>query len=61
MARWLALVSLLVASMPLAVNAGELQVDAGLAARKSTWRGDAGGGPHLGGGYRFASTGATEG
>lgn len=44
----------LLASAPLVANAGELQVDAGLSARKSTWRGDAGGGVHLGGGYRFA-------
>lgn len=35
-------------------RAGELQVGAGVAIRKPSWRGDLAGGGHLGGGYRFA-------
>lgn len=41
-------------AVPTPARAGELQVDAGLSARTSAWRGDGGGGGWLGGGYRFA-------
>ncbi len=39
---------------PAGARAGELQVAAGVAVRKPTWRGDVSGGGHLGFGYRFA-------
>lgn len=48
------LLALLVVLLPASAGAGELQADLGFAGRGSTWRGDGGGGPHLGAGYRFA-------
>ncbi len=42
------------ATCPSVAHAGELQLDAGLATRKSTWRGDWTIGTQLGFGYRFA-------
>ena len=41
-------------SLSTAASAGELQLDAGLNAKASTWRGDFGAGPQLRFGYRFA-------
>jgi len=52
--RPLALLAFLAASAPFIAAAGELQVDAGLAVRKSTWAGDVAAGGQLGAGYRFA-------
>jgi hypothetical protein len=52
MIKYAAALAVLLASST--ASAGELQVDAGVAVRKSTWRGDWTGGPQLGGGFRFA-------
>jgi hypothetical protein len=49
-----ALSALLVAALSPPAEAGEAQLEVGLAAAGSTWRGDAGGGPTLRLGYRFA-------
>jgi hypothetical protein len=45
---------LLLLLLPTPARAGEIQLDVGAAVRKSTWRGDWGGGTQLGAGYRFA-------
>ena len=50
--RFALVLGVLLVSAP--ASAGELQLDAGVAVRKSTWRGDWASGGQLGLGYRFA-------